>query len=65
MKELSLTRDEYEALSQENKCKQEQIKLLNEQLAVKNYLIGLDFMQKARERKSSRGSTGGVKVKKY
>ena len=55
MKELSLTRDEYEALSQENKCKQEQIKLLNEQLAVKNYLIGLDFMQKARERKSSRG----------
>lgn len=34
MRELSLTKDEYESLSQENKHKQEQIKHYNEQLAV-------------------------------
>ena len=34
MRELSLTKDEYESLSQENKHKQEEIKHYNEQLAV-------------------------------
>ena len=33
MKELSLTKDEYETLSQDNKKKQELIKYYNEQLA--------------------------------
>ena len=34
MKELSLTKDEYESLSKQNKKKQEAIKKLNEDLAV-------------------------------